>query len=235
MTAANVAMPIITGTGGSANSLFYSSDGTLAGNTQPTVVSFDLGFVTDTPAANGSANSTAIALLKAMTTAVQNTSPVSITQTSVAYNGANTITRPANVTAYSALDVVGGAFDLGVCGPVSGTIFITSVELEADIAAIPSGQTSWVLHLYNVTPPSAIADNGAFDIGSGDRASHLTSIPINTLIDYGSTLYCKTNNLNDPVLLGTTPHLFGYLETMGGFTPAANSEVYKVSVHTVAV
>lgn len=151
-----------------------------------------------------------------------------------AFDVATTITRPANVTAYTANDVVGGAIDLGVLGPSAGAVMINSVQLEADIAAIPAGQTSWILYLYNVTPPSAIADNGAFDLGSGDRASFLGSIAITTLVDLGSTLYVDIPNVSKQVRLSGT-HLFGYLVTVGGFTPNANSEVYKLTLHTISL
>lgn len=150
------------------------------------------------------------------------------------FDVATTITRPANVTAYTAGDVLGGALDLGVLGPSAAAVMITSVQLEADIAAIPSGQTTWSLHLYSVTPPSGIADNGAWDLPSGDRASYLGQITLTTLVDQGSTLYMESNGINKQVRLSGT-HLFGYLVTVGGFTPNANSEVYKVTVHTVSL
>jgi hypothetical protein len=91
-----------------------------------------------------------------------------------------------------------------------------------------------VLYLYSVTPPSAIADNGAWDLPSGDRASFLGSIAIPTMVDLGSTLYVEVNNIGKQVKLSGT-HLFGYLVTVAGFTPAANSEVYKLTVHATAV
>jgi len=154
--------------------------------------------------------------------------------TSGAFDVATTITRPANTTAYTANDVLGGALDLGVLGPSGAAIQINSLQLEADIAAVPAGQTTWILHLYNVTPPSATADNGAFDLPSGDRASYLGQIAIATMVGQGSTLYVEANNIGKQVKLSGT-HLFGYLVTVGGFTPAANSEVYKLTVHTVAL
>lgn len=151
-----------------------------------------------------------------------------------AFDVATTIARPANITAYTANDVLGGALDLGVLGPSGAAVQINSIQLEADIAAIPAGQTSWLLYLYNVTPPSAVADNGAFDLPLGDRASFLGSIAISAMADLGSTLYVEINNIGKQVKLSGT-HLFAYLVTVGGFTPNANSEAYKLTVHTVAL
>ena len=157
--------------------------------------------------------------------------------TSDGYGGKTTVTRPANVTAYTANDVVGAtaaAIDLGVMGPSGGEILITSVSLEIDVTAVPAGMTTFRLALYNVTPPSALADNAAFDIPSGDRASFLGFIDIGTPVDEVSTLFVQAQNINKHVtLLGT--NLFAYLVTAGGFTPAGNSEVYVVTVKSVAL
>lgn len=154
--------------------------------------------------------------------------------TSQGYDVAVTITRPANQTPYTANDNVGGALSFATIGPSAGAIMITGAQLELDIGSIPSGMTSFRLHLYNVTPPSAVADNGAWDLPSGDRSSYLGYIDLGTPADLGSTLYIEVANLNKQVRLSGTG-LFGYLVTTAGYTPAANSEVYKVTLHTVAV
>lgn len=153
---------------------------------------------------------------------------------SQAYSAALTITRPANTTAYAANDVVGGALTFPTMGPTGGRILLTSAQLEIDVTAIPSGMTNFLLALYNVTPPSAIADNAAWDIPSGDRASFLGLIDLGVPVDRGSTLYVETNGINKQVKLAGTS-LFGYLVTIGGFTPAANSEVYVATLHAMAV
>jgi hypothetical protein len=153
---------------------------------------------------------------------------------SVGFDVATTITRPANTTPYTANDVLGGALDLGVLGVSAGPIKITGLELEGDIAAIPAGMSTFTLHMYNVTPPSAIADNGAWDLPAGDRASYLGNIPNITLGDLGSTLYGAIDEMAKQLRLAGT-HVFGYLATVGAFTPAGNSEVYKLTMHTVAL
>lgn len=149
------------------------------------------------------------------------------------YGSPVTVTRPANVTAYTAGDVVGGAIDLGVMGPNAGQVLITGGTLEIDVAAVPAGMTYFRLALYNVTPPSALADNAAFDIPAGDRASFLGFYTLQTPVDEGSTLWVEVNTQKQVLLAGT--HLFAYLVTATGYTPAANSEVYKVGLKAVAV
>lgn len=153
-------------------------------------------------------------------------------------SGKVSVTRPANTTAYSAGDVVGAtaaAITFPTIGPSGGgPVMITSASLEIDIAAIPSGMTSFTLHLYNVTPPSALADNAAFDLPSGDRTAHIGSFSLGTPVDLGSTLKVKTDAINQQITAASGT-IYGYLVTTGGFTPASNSEVYVVTLHTVAL
>ncbi len=155
-----------------------------------------------------------------------------VTPAAGGFGVATTITRPANATPYTANDVLGGALDLGVLGSSAREVLITSAALEVDVAAVPSGMVNFLLYLYNVTPPSGVADNGAWDLPSGDRASFLGFINLGTPVDLGSTLYCEVPGLAKQVRLAGT-HLFGYLVTVGGFTPAGNSEVYVLTMHTV--
>ena len=152
----------------------------------------------------------------------------------VAYSAPLTITRPANTTPYTALDVVGGALTFPSMGPSAGRVMLTSTQLELDIAAIPTGMTSFFLALYNVTPPSALADNAPWDLPSGDRASFLGIVQLGTPVDLGSTLYIEQNIVNKQIKLAGTS-LFGYLVTQTGYTPAANSEVYVNTLHAVGL
>ncbi len=151
-----------------------------------------------------------------------------------AYGSKVSITRPANTTAYTANDCLGAAAAAitFTAGAAAGEYLITSVELEVDVTAVPSGMAGFNLQLYNVTPPSALADNAAFDLPAGDRASYLGSIALSTPVDMGSTLYCNNDNINKQVTLASAS-LFAYLVTVGAFTPAGNSEVYAVTLHTI--
>lgn len=138
----------------------------------------------------------------------------------------------ATAIAYAAQDVIGGAKDFGTLGPSAGTILITSVQLLVATGTIPSGMTSFALHLYNVTPPSAVANGDAFTLPSGDRATYLGSIALGSPVDLVDTLYVEQNGVNKQVKLAGTK-LFGYLVTTGAYTSAAVD--YTVTIHTVAV
>ena len=147
-----------------------------------------------------------------------------------------TVTRPANTTAYTANDVLGGAITFTGMGPSpGGEVIITSVQMEIDVTAIPSGMTSFRLYLYSVTPPSALADNAAWDLPSGDRASYKGYVDLGSPADLGSTLYVETNGVNKQITVPSGGSLFGYLVTNGGFTPGGNSEVYVVTLHAAGL
>lgn len=152
-------------------------------------------------------------------------------------SGVVSITRPSNTTAYTAGDVYGAtaaAITFPTMGPSGGgSIIITSATFEKDVTALISGETIYTLHLYSVTPPSALADNAAWDLPSGDRASYLGSISLGTPVDLGSTLYVEQNGINKQVTLASGS-LYGYLVTAGAFTPAS-ATVIRLCLHAVAV
>ncbi|WP_068877494.1 MULTISPECIES: hypothetical protein [unclassified Phenylobacterium] len=152
------------------------------------------------------------------------------------YNSAVTITRPGNTTAYAATDTVGGPLTFPNAGPSGGgSVIITGAQLELDIGVIPSGMTSFRLYLYNVTPPSALSDNDPWDLSAGDRASFMGYLDLGSPLDLGSTCYVEVNNLVKQVVVSSGGSLYAYLVTTTGYTPASNSEIYKVTLHAVGV
>lgn len=163
----------------------------------------------------------------------------SVSVKSQAFSAAVSLTRTADTNAYAANDILGAAtgstaaLTFASIGPSGKEIMITSAALEIDASAIISGETSYRLYLYNGTPPSALGDNAAFDLPSGDRASFLGYVDLGAPVDLGSTLYVEANILNKQVLLSGTS-LFGYLVTNGTYTPTS-ARVHKITLHSVAV
>lgn len=149
------------------------------------------------------------------------------------------LTRPNDTAVYAANDVLGAAtgstaalsFTIPGLPTTGGDVMITGTNLEVDLAAIPAGMTSFTLQLYSATPPSALGDNAAWDLPSGDRTSYLGSVSLGAPADLGATLYVEQNGINKQVSLPTNV-LFAYLVTVGTYTPAANT-VYPIKVHTV--
>lgn len=136
-----------------------------------------------------------------------------------------TVTRPADTTAYTAGDVVGAtlaAIEFRDIGQPGQSIAITDADLRIDVASVPAGMTSFRLHLYNATPPSALADNAAWDLPAGDRLAYLGYIDLGTPVDVGSTLFVQTDGSGSKqIKMGASSSLWGYLVTNGGFTPTS--------------
>lgn len=163
----------------------------------------------------------------------------SLTVDGKAYRAAADITRPANTTAYTAGDVIGtGTGDdaiitLANVGPSAGFVIVQSIELVIGISAVPSGMTSFRLHFYNAKPAAA-ADNSVFDLGSADRNKYIGYIDLAAPVDLGSTCFTQVDFPGKLFKLDTgSTSLFCELQTIGGFTPAANSEVYSLRVKTL--
>ncbi len=165
--------------------------------------------------------------------------PLPVNQKASGYVSSALVTRPANITAYTAGDVVGGAIELASLGPAGGIVLLTDVLVFYNVAALPAGMGALRLHLYSATPPSALADNAPFDLPAADRAAYLNYIDLPALQDWGSTLITRAAN-GDQVprqvkLAAGQTSLWGYLQTIGGFTPAANSETLRIDLDAIAL
>jgi len=157
-----------------------------------------------------------------------------------AYGASLTLTRTADTNAYTAGDVIGPATGSTAAqvfpnmGPAAGgEILLTSVSLQVDISAVISGMTSFRLHLYSATPPSALGDNAAWDLPSGDRDSYLGYVDLGVPVDLGSTLYVEVNSVNKVITLASGT-LYGYLQTIGGYTPGS-ADVFRIKLHAALV
>lgn len=140
------------------------------------------------------------------------------------------VTRDANTTAYTANDVVGGVINFkGV--PPDTDLLISNADLRIDITAIPTGMTSFRLHLYKERPASNYADNAAWDLPDTDRDDYIGFVDVGSIADQGSTLFCQNDEVRKQIRSGSG--LFGYLITVGAFTPASNSEVYRPCIRAV--
>lgn len=154
----------------------------------------------------------------------------SLTVDGKAYRSTVTITRPSNTTAYTAGDVVGDTggsaiLTLSNVGPSGGFVLIQSISLVFSDSAVPSGMGAFRIHLYSATP-TAIADNAAFDLVSGERANYMGYIDLPTPQDFGSTLYTQADYPGRLVkLAAASTSLFAEIETRGAYTPVSASTV----------
>jgi hypothetical protein len=149
------------------------------------------------------------------------------------------VPRPNNTTAYTAGDVVGGAYEVTNAGPVGGRVRVDYASLLPAIAAVPSGMTSFRRHFYSRTPPSALADNAPWVLATADIPYYLGYIDVGSpALPAASSggLYVQTNQNSQPVQLesGSTS-VFCYDVTNGGYTPAAGSEIYYSRTASLAI
>ncbi len=116
--------------------------------------------------------------------------------------------------------------------PAASFLRILTASTKIDVTSVPSGQTSYTLHCYSVTPPSAQADNDAWTLASGDLASYLGSIALGTPVDLGAALYVRAQDINFDIRLAGTS-IYGVLVTAGAHTAAAVAR--QVRLHGVVL
>lgn len=104
--------------------------------------------------------------------------------------------------------------------PPDSLIRILTAIVRIDQAALQASEGAYQLQGYNVTPPSAQADNDAWSLASADLASYRGAIALGTPVDLGGACYIKTPNIDLDIRL-TTGVLFAELQTFAGFTATA--------------
>lgn len=127
-----------------------------------------------------------------------------------------TFTPAAN--SHTAGDCNGAAQEFTLGAPSGCVFMITDADFYIDGGTAEA--TAWRLHLYNVTPPSALADDAAWDVPSGDRSAYIGYIDLGTAVDLGATQAIQNAGVNRSVKLAGTS-LFGYLVNLSTLTPAA--------------
>jgi hypothetical protein len=132
------------------------------------------------------------------------------------------VTRPDNTTPYAALDVLGtdpaSVIEFTNIAPQGGgTIVLLYASLMINVGSGGPSQTR--LHLYS-SAPTAIADNAAFNLPSGDRAKYLGYVTLPAPTDLGDTMFAEDDFLRKTITT-TSSSVFAVAETSAVFTPAA--------------
>jgi hypothetical protein len=146
------------------------------------------------------------------------------------------ITRPANATPYTAEDGIGDTTGSAIMQftdllSPGQTFLLMSAHLEYHVAAVPAGCT-FRLELFNASP-TAIADNGPWNIAAGDRAKHIGTVTLGAPVAKGGTpaaLTVDVDIINKMIKAGATRTLFVVPVASGGFTPAGNSETLALTL-----
>lgn len=134
------------------------------------------------------------------------------------------ITRPANVTPYTALDVVGG-------DPATGEIctFTTASNTGGWIVGIKLATDDnttggdFIVRFFK-TEPTVVADNLAFSFGPGFEytESYMGSVTLTLAAINGSESGGEDTSLRIPY--GSEGNIFALIETVDGFTPTSASQ-----------
>jgi hypothetical protein len=148
------------------------------------------------------------------------------------FSSANT-TRPSDTTAYTAGDVYGGLQTFSSIGISNSSVVVTSVSLRLNVTSVPSGMAGFRLHLYSAAP-SSLADNAVWSLTTGDRSIYEGYVDLAVPTAIGSSiLYSQNDYINKQVKL-TTSALYGYLVTLGSYTPAS-ATTSTIEIHGVQV
>ena len=177
--------------------------------------------------------------LYAIAVSVESNSTNTIYISNGSNNVSSTLTRSNDTTAYAANDVFGEATASvlsfsSICNNNESGFVITGANIRIDINAVPSGMGQFRVHLYNAVP-SAITDNLAYNLPSGDRSKYLGYVVCNTPKDLGDTILSQNDNINfKSECAASTNTIYGIVETLNAFTPSAN-DVLTVTLKAVDV
>jgi hypothetical protein len=142
-----------------------------------------------------------------------------------AVSAAATFTPAAS--SHTANDCVGAAQEFALGATSGARVMLTSATLYIDNTAALA--TAWRLHLYNVTPSSAIADDAAWDFADADVAQYLGFIDLpSTATDLGTNQFVQIDGLNKQIKL-TGTSVFGYLQNLSTVTLTASA--HQVTLH----
>lgn len=147
---------------------------------------------------------------------------------------AATFARPADTSAYAALDTVSTSTSAPVVITFSnmarvnaGSGYITKARIITDQK---TNSARFRLHLYH-TAPTLTNDNAAFPLLWADRANRVGKIDFSPMTTEDATNSTCAESLNDAVRLSFTCEaantaLYGILETLDAFTPASAQNFY---------
>lgn len=141
------------------------------------------------------------------------------------YSSALSFVRPNNVTAYTALDVIGtsaaAGFKVPSIAPVGGGQIMLLHVLFSYVSETPiSGVGNIRLHFYTSQPQASLVDNSAFSLGTliadyGIYAGHITlgAPAANGGICLSQDYYVRK------AINATSSSLWVVVQTLSGFTP----------------
>lgn len=145
-------------------------------------------------------------------------------------------TRPADVTAYAANDLVANSTTAGSVTPmefaadqVAGNGIVRRATLHKSTAT--ATLASFTLHLFTVAPVVTNGDNGAFAVSTAENYVGTVAIDMATGALAGTnSLWKDSAAVAWPIRVPGNGKLYGLLAASAGYTPAS-AEVFKVTLH----
>lgn len=147
-----------------------------------------------------------------------------------------TFTRPGDITQYTAADLIANNTTAGsvtplewAVGPALGRGIIRGVKLfkSTNTATL----ASFNVHIFTASPTVTNGDNGALAVATAATYLGEVAVDMSTGNSPG-TAYLFKASAATAICFNTytaSGSLFGLLEAIGGYTPAA-SEVFKVTL-----
>lgn len=144
------------------------------------------------------------------------------------------ITRPANATAYAALDAVSNSStaptvlsfkDLGASGSGQAQGVVIGALLRTDQS---TNTARFKLHLYS-SSVTAINDNDAYTSLYANNSTSIGSISFDACSTEGSggtSAVSLNTTIRLPFTLPTGTYIYGLLETLDAFTPASGQKIF---------
>ncbi len=140
-----------------------------------------------------------------------------------------TATFTPSASAYGALDIIDTpkefafSYTNGGAVPVGSLIRVLSTIIRIDQTALQASEGAYTLSCYDVTPPSAKADNAVWALESADLAAYRGDLALGTPVDKGAASFIKTQHSDqqDIRLLSSSSSMWGQLITTPAFTPGA--------------
>lgn len=175
---------------------------------------------------DGTANDTDTASGKPMPVQIRTSTGTEVNFTA---SGSSSATFTPAASSHTAGDCVGAASEFTSIGVSASRIMITSATLYIDNSSAVA--TAWRLHLYNVTPSSAIADDSPWDFADADVTQYLGSFDFpSTATDIGTNQWAQADGINKQIQLSGTS-VFGYLVNLTTATLTASA--HKVTLHAM--
>ncbi len=149
--------------------------------------------------------------------------PVPVSSAGQPFAASATFTPAA--TSHTAGDSNGTAQEFALAAPTGATIRIVSANLRINSATAEA--SAWRLHMFSITPPSALADDAPFVLAAGDLASYLGYLDFIQAVDMGDTQFIETTNIQKQLTLAGSS-VFGYLVNGTTVTPAAVAHIVSI-------